>query len=65
MVVEPKYYNMNGIWALKPYYYLGPWTLREGLRGEVLPGPQKVCKMMAFRAVIMCLGLLFYILLRV
>ena len=21
---------MNGIWALKPYY-LGPWTLREGL----------------------------------
>ena len=27
-VLEPKYYNMNGIWALKPYY-LGPWTLRD------------------------------------
>ena len=26
-VSGPKYYNMNGIWALKPYY-LGPWTLR-------------------------------------
>ena len=24
----PKYYNINGIWALKPYY-LGPWTLKE------------------------------------
>ena len=24
---EPKYYNINGIWALKTYY-LGPWTLR-------------------------------------
>ena len=24
----PKYYSINGIWALKPYY-LGPWTLRE------------------------------------
>ena len=23
----PKYYNIVGIWALKPYY-LGPWTLR-------------------------------------
>ena len=23
----PKYYNINSIWALKPYY-LGPWTLR-------------------------------------
>ena len=23
----PKYYNINGIWALKPHY-LGPWTLR-------------------------------------
>ena len=26
-VLGPKYYNINGIWALKPYY-LGPWTLR-------------------------------------
>ena len=28
-VLEPKYYNITGIWAgaLKPYY-LGPWTLR-------------------------------------
>ena len=24
-VLGPKYYNMNGIWDLKPYY-LGPWT---------------------------------------
>ena len=27
MVSGPKYYSINGIWALKPYY-LGPWTLR-------------------------------------
>ena len=27
MVLGPKYYNINGIWALKPYY-LGPRTLR-------------------------------------
>ena len=26
-VLGPKYYNVNGTWALKPYY-LGPWTLR-------------------------------------
>ena len=26
-VLGPKYYNINGIWALKPCY-LGPWTLR-------------------------------------
>ena len=26
-VLGPKYYNIIGIWALKPYY-LGPWTLR-------------------------------------
>ena len=26
-VLGPKYYNVNGIWALNPYY-LGPWTLR-------------------------------------
>ena len=25
-VLGPKYYNMNGIWALKPHYS-GPWTL--------------------------------------
>ena len=24
--LEPKYYNINGIWALN-LYYLGPWTL--------------------------------------
>ena len=24
----PKYYNVHGIWALKPYD-LGPWTLRD------------------------------------
>ena len=27
-VLGPKYYNINGIWALNPYY-LGPWTLRS------------------------------------
>ena len=27
-VLGPKYHNINGIWALKPYY-LGPWTLRD------------------------------------
>ena len=26
-VLGPKYYNINGIWALK-HYYLGPWILR-------------------------------------
>ena len=26
-VLGPKYYTINGIWALKPYY-LGPWTFR-------------------------------------
>ena len=25
-VLEPKYYSVNGIWALIPHY-LGPWTL--------------------------------------
>ena len=30
MVLGPKYYNINGIWALKPHY-LGPWTLRACL----------------------------------
>ena len=28
-VLGPKYYNMNGIWALKPHY-LGPWTRKGG-----------------------------------
>ena len=27
MVLGPKYYNINGIWALNAYY-LGTWTLR-------------------------------------
>ena len=27
-VVGPTYYNISGIWALKPSY-LGPWNLRE------------------------------------
>ena len=25
-VLGPKYYNINGIWDLKPYY-LDPWTV--------------------------------------
>ena len=29
---------------------------------STLPGPPKICKIMALMAVIMCLGLLFYIL---
>ena len=32
-VLGPKYYNMNGIWAPKPYY-LGPWTL---IRSPYIP----------------------------
>ena len=28
-ILGPKYSNINGIWALKPYY-LAPWTLRVG-----------------------------------
>ena len=31
----PKYYNINGIWALKPPY-LGPWTPR-GLHYTMRP----------------------------
>ena len=27
MVLKLKDFNINGIWALKPYH-LGPWTLR-------------------------------------
>ena len=34
-VLGPKYYNIYGAWALKPYY-LGPWTLREHI---TLSGP--------------------------
>ena len=32
-VSGPKYYNINGIWALKPHY-LGPWTLRAIVRAK-------------------------------
>ena len=31
-VLGPKYYNINGIWALKTYY-LAPWTLRVRVQG--------------------------------
>ena len=34
-MLGPKYYNVNGIWALKPYY-LGPWTLRGGSQQKAL-----------------------------
>ena len=40
-VLGAKYHNVNGSWALKPYY-LGPWTLRDcfqkrdGSRGSTL-----------------------------
>ena len=27
-VLWPNYYNLNGIWDLKPMY-LGPWTFRD------------------------------------
>ena len=30
MDLGPKYYNINGLWALIRYY-LGPWTLRVGV----------------------------------
>ena len=30
---KPKYYDINGIWALKPYYF-GPWTLRAKVGGS-------------------------------
>ena len=32
MVLGHKYYNINGIWALKPSY-LGLWTLRDRVEG--------------------------------
>ena len=35
MDLGPKYYDINGIWALIPYY-LGPWTLRVRV-------PQQLC----------------------
>ena len=31
-VQGPKYYDITGTWALKPYY-LGPWTLRARVLG--------------------------------
>ena len=34
-VLKPKYYAINFLWALKPYY-LGPWTFRETCRFYVL-----------------------------
>ena len=33
-VLGPKYYIINGIWALKPYS-LGPWTLRVSLNPKL------------------------------
>ena len=38
-VLGPKYYNMNGIWALKPTY-LGPGTLREGCHSSRNPSTE-------------------------
>ena len=32
------YYNINGIWALKPHY-LGPWTLRAIFISDLSPKP--------------------------
>ena len=44
-VSGPKYYNINGIWALTPYY-LGPWTLRARLTTEntMLPWVPLACR---------------------
>ena len=36
-VLGPKYYNIHGIWALKPFY-LGPWTLRVAEGHEIRGG---------------------------
>ena len=36
-VLGPKYYNLNGIWDLKPHY-LGPWTLRVTCEGKDFQG---------------------------
>ena len=52
----PKYYNINGIWALKPHN-LGPWTLKEwfsDFRHRTLPAvferspiaPHALCPLM-------------------
>ena len=35
-VLGPKYYNINGIWALKPYYF-SPWTLKVYVKIFVTP----------------------------
>ena len=42
MVLGPKYYNLNGIWALKPYY-LGPWTLRGEIAKQL--GSLPLCRL--------------------
>ena len=34
-VLGPKYYNIHGVWALKPYY-LGPWPLRVDSQGNMV-----------------------------
>ena len=41
-VLGPKYFNVNGIWALTPYY-LGPWTLRGTYSIDPLPLPAQCC----------------------
>ena len=44
----PKYYNMNGIWALKPYH-LGPCTFRDGHGAPAMKGGRS-CTVHGFRA---------------
>ena len=50
-VLWPKYYNVNGVWALKPYY-LGPWTwgLLQALVAE-FPPCKRCCLVLAEEAV--------------
>ena len=46
-VLGPKYYDINGIWALNPYY-LGPWTLR-GLYSTCKLKPRTLLHILIYR----------------
>ena len=45
----PKYYTINGIWALKPYH-LGPWTLRISFTSTGSSLPPEIFLPLTFNA---------------
>ena len=58
-VLGPKYYNISGIWALRPGlrpYYLGPWALRVYMSSLITWPPgvkylERAYKMSGFKCV--------------